>query len=311
MLLFRNEVKARFNSQPHVYHQVIHLLSRYNLKSISIQQLQETVELLLHEHPDLVERFYSLAILFPSPPQDNHQMSEKAKSFFVKVKESHPAKYENFVSILCNFSNSSLKETCEQVQMLFKDEPSILREFESMVLPDIELKGDSNGWTKPKITPKKPSNLVLGSEKQRIPESLARSMSASDMLIRKKLPLPPTRASTWTGSQILDAAKTAASKAKEKGEMSSSTDASFLGGQRKGATTATTTSSATSATSATTETITATTTTTTAAETTTAAATTTTTTTTVVVPLGLVKARAKAYTDSISGGYRLSPQPKE
>jgi len=235
MLLFRNEVKSRFPSQPHVYHQVIHLLSRYNLKSISVQQLQETVELLLHEHQDLIQMFHSLSILFPSQTEeDNNQMSEKARDFFLKVKEVHPEKYESFVTILCNFSNSSLKETCEQVQMLFQDHPTILKEFESMVLPDFVPKGDSV-WTKSKLSPRKPSNLVLGSEKQREPEPLARSMSASGIQMRKKLPMPP-RAITWTGSEI-NVAKASTTKAKAIEELSSSIAPSLPDGQRKGPTT--------------------------------------------------------------------------
>jgi histone deacetylase complex regulatory component SIN3 len=123
LLLFRHEVKQSFASLPHVHHQLVHLLSTFNMKKISEQQLISSVELLLLGHDELVKKFLSIF------EQTQHTYSELIRRV-EKCLASQPGALQEFVALVRNAPNRDAHEVYSEIAALLHDHADLLDYFE-------------------------------------------------------------------------------------------------------------------------------------------------------------------------------------
>lgn len=210
LLIFRNEVKLRYAPQPHVYHQLVQLLQRFSMKTIDINQLKSSMEHLLADSPDLIQKFFvQLTLLQHSNTRKSKMFSESSRDFVLKVKEvfdrkGRPERYKTFVSILRSVATSSLNDTFTQVELLFFDEPQLLEEFENMII--VEFLSSENAVPPPKaasaaaLTARSPAQSPSGSPPEMSSPKLA-SINISAQR-RKGLGEIPKMLSSSTGQLL-------------------------------------------------------------------------------------------------------------
>jgi len=208
LLLFRNEVKTRYASQPHVYHHLVQLLQRFNIQKLDMTQLKASVDLLLSDNPDLIQKFNDQIVMLQHPNARRSKMfCESSRDFVLKVKDIFEKKgkleqYKSFVAILRNIGSSSLKDTRALVGVLFHEEPQLLGEFEDMIMVEFlsEAKVEEASPTtisislscrsplaSPPVSPapaKRPltspsSNIVMSAQRRKPLSELPKQLSAS------------------------------------------------------------------------------------------------------------------------------------